>query len=463
MLDRYTLDARSLAAFRIAVGLLLLWDLAMRGPELVALYSDAGAVPLALVQEEHEAPLLFRLFQWSGNPWATTAGFGVFTLAAAGLVVGRFTRTCTFVCWLLWCALMARNPYVINFGDRILRVALFWSIFLPLGASTSWDARRGVAPRGGVPLLPALALQIQIVLVYVTGAVHKSHPIWTTGQAVFYALQFDALTRPLGHALTAVPRVMEWLTYATLIFEGLVTPLVFSPWRTPVVRALVVAAAIGFHVGLGLTLYLGHFPAVCVAVWLPFVPGFVWNRVGWTGAVESAPSRTNRLTLAVVSISLVVVLGYNAATLRGDGRVPQALDVAARAVGLDQRWTMFAPHPSRLDGWWVVSGHRPDGGLVDVWGDGGPPRFAKPDDPAARFSDHRWMSFMVKLHVDRDRSRQKEFLADYLCRRWNADHPQEPIDRLAIDFVQELTLPSGLEDQPIRVPVTRRECANRAL
>lgn len=34
-------------------------------------------------------------------------------------------------------------------------------------------------------------------------------------------------------------------------------------------------------------------------------------------------------------------------------------------------------------------------------------------------------------------------------------HPDAPIDQVGIDFVQQLTLPGGLEDDPIRIPAAR--------
>jgi hypothetical protein len=56
------------------------------------------------------------------------------------------------------------------------------------------------------------------------------------------------------------------------------------------------------------------------------------------------------------------------------------------------------------------------------------------------------------------RSAQGAQLAAFLCRRWNAEHPDTPVSTVGIDFMQELTLPGGLEDEPIRIPVARGSC-----
>ena len=69
------------------------------------------------------------------------------------------------------------------------------------------------------------------------------------------------------------------------------------------------------------------------------------------------------------------------------------------------------------------------------------------------------MGYMVKLYAGRESSAQARHLATYLCRRWNDALADEPIERLVIDFMQERTLPGGLEDDPIRVPVVGVDCS----
>ena len=80
------------------------------------------------------------------------------------------------------------------------------------------------------------------------------------------------------------------------------------------------------------------------------------------------------------------------------------------------------------------------------------------DDPAARYPHYRWMSYMVKLSSNHQRSAQGSLLAGYLCSRWNANHPGAPVSAVGIDFIQELTLPGGLEDDPIRIAIARGTC-----
>src|SRR4051794_22029683 len=45
----FALDVRSLALMRIGIGVMMLWDLADRYPDLTALFSDEGVLPRALL------------------------------------------------------------------------------------------------------------------------------------------------------------------------------------------------------------------------------------------------------------------------------------------------------------------------------------------------------------------------------------------------------------------------------
>ena len=86
---------------------------------------------------------LWSYVRWPGAAPATMKGAIVRVLLAVALLVGYRTRLATIGSWILLASIHVRLPVVINAGDTLLRVLLFWSIFLPLGAMWSVDARRG--------------------------------------------------------------------------------------------------------------------------------------------------------------------------------------------------------------------------------------------------------------------------------------------------------------------------------
>ena len=147
--ELFGIDTRSLAVFRIALGLVILADLLIKVPDLAAFYTDDGVLPRALLAEQvgARAPALLPIL----NLVPHVAVDGVvgqallFVLAGAVavlLVAGWQTRWVTIASWILLTSLQARNPAVRNAGDDMFRLLLFWSMFLPLGATWS------VAPAG---------------------------------------------------------------------------------------------------------------------------------------------------------------------------------------------------------------------------------------------------------------------------------------------------------------------------
>jgi hypothetical protein len=85
---RFAVDRRSLAAFRIALGLVLLVDIARRARDSTAFYTDAGVLPrelLGTVAPGYEAVSLHAL---SGGLWLQSLLFALAAAAALALLVG---------------------------------------------------------------------------------------------------------------------------------------------------------------------------------------------------------------------------------------------------------------------------------------------------------------------------------------------------------------------------------------
>jgi hypothetical protein len=339
-------DVRSLAAFRVAVGLILLLDLWGRGRELTAFYTDAGILPrdawIELVQARGDTSPFWSLQLLSGEAWAQGVLLLINALAATCLLIGYRTRLATIACAVLLYSLQIRNPLINDGGDSLLMCLLFWSIFVPLGAAASVDRLvRGVAgpARRQVASLGTTALLLQMGLMYWFSAALKSDPIWhTEGSAVYYVMQADLFATRLGIWLRDFPVVMTALTFATWWLEWLGPAVAFSPFWTARLRMAAVLAFWTFHLGLVATMELGLFPWICMAGWLPFVPGTVWDALG-----RRLQGRATQATLwydagqsraAVAARTLAAVLGP------GGPRVEAALPAspAADALRRDGAW-----------------------------------------------------------------------------------------------------------------------------
>ena len=431
LLERvFGIDLRGLALFRIVLGSLLLIDLAQRARLLRTNYTDAGAHPREAVLSYFEPGGLPSLHLLAGSARVEIALFALAALAAAALLVGWRTRAASLVSWFLLDSLHTRNLMVLDGGDHLLRFLVFWSIFLPLGALASLDARRvGPPPRERVcsPASAALLLQVGIVF-FMTGLL-KSGPEWSDGTAISYAIARKWWILPFGEWLLAHPPLPQLLTPAVRIVELVAPLLLFSPLATAPLRLLGIALLWGLLGGLGLGLKLNLFPFIAGSGLLPFVPPLVWDWLAGQlprlrvriAPVETPPSAVRRAAQgfehAVVVGLLALVVWSNVRSARPDVPIPAPLARVVSFLHLRQSWTMYAPSPRHIDAWFEHRGRLVNGAAVDLDVASGGAGWTEVE---RAWHDYRFMYFLQKLAAPR----WKEPLAAYeawLCRQWNQD------------------------------------------
>lgn len=280
------IDLRALALFRIALGGIVLVDLALRARDLRAHYTDEGVLPRAdLIGLYHDrfadAAHWWSLHMASGTLWFESLLFMLAAGAAVLLTIGYRTRLAHFAVWALTLSLHVRNPFVLNAGDILLETLLFWSFFLPMGAVASVDA----ALRPAAAVLPkrvlspgSAAILLQVCFVYWFTAALKTDPVWRPEySAVYYALALDYFVRAPGLLLRRLPWLMELLARATLALEWLGPVAALSPVATTPLRLLAVLCFWCFHIGLFATMELGLFPWIAVIAWTLFLPSAVFD------------------------------------------------------------------------------------------------------------------------------------------------------------------------------------------
>src|SRR5579872_42470 len=221
----FRIDHRSLAAFRVAIALVMFWDLAVRATDLVAHYTDAGVLPRHVLRDlVLTSRPYFSIHTLGGSARFEAALFGVAALCALALLAGFQTRAASVACWFLTCSLHTRNPLILHGGDDLLRLLLFWALFVPLGAAWSVDARRRPRPSpvvyGSTCSWGTAGLLLQLCYVYLFSAALKSHPVWRhDGTAVYLALSIDQFTTPIGRAILPYHGLLKLLTFGTLAME----------------------------------------------------------------------------------------------------------------------------------------------------------------------------------------------------------------------------------------------------
>ncbi len=468
-----SVDLRSLAAFRIGLGVLLLIDIGLRAADLTAHYTDAGVLPRRLLTSLGD-PLHVSLYLAGGSRLWVGALFALTMAAAVSLLLGYRTRSATVLAWVLLVSLHNRNPRILNGGDTLLRLLLFWGMFLPLGARFSVDRRRSEPPDrrhehelwfGG----PSIALVLQIVMLYAFSATLKTGRDWWQGTAAFYALSLDSFTTPLGQWLSQFPSALRVGTYATLLTEWAAPILILSPLCFVASRAVVLVALVLMHLGVAATLRLNLFPWVDVVALAPLVPAAMWDRLAARASppalaeAESAPPLPTQ-TRAATQVIALALIGYVALwnlqsvpdspiMLRGAWKLP------ARVLRIDQKWKLFAAKPTRVDGWFVIPGVLEDGAAVDVYGHSeAPVSWERPARVSDTYRSPRWRKYLLFLRRPRNVS-YREYYARYLCRDWNAGRvPGRALRSLEIFFMEELSAPPGTVPEVRKVALWHQDC-----
>jgi hypothetical protein len=491
--DLAGIDLRSLAVLRGGLGAVILFDLASRAADLGAHYTDAGVLPrsAALVWLPREAHL--SVYMLSGALWYQALLFGITALAAAAMALGYHTRAATILSWYLAFALEVRNPAVDHGGDTLLRMVLFWAMFLPLGARWSLDraaGRLGEPPSRRVVSVAAVAARLQLCMMYWMSAAAKWNPVWLgEGTALGTALRLDYLSTRSGRLLLRFPGLLRWLTRATVGLEALGPIAAWSPFFTGPLRSLVVLAFVLLHLcGMAPAFRLGTFPWVCAVAWSLMLPEWLWDRLaaGRLGGVMAALDRRDlagaaiapgdigrrharfaaagrRLADGVAALLLLYVVLLNLSNLpaqRYGALLPPATNWLAETLALHQRWDMFAPRPPTDDGWPVAAARTAGGAVVDAWREI-PLDLTRPARFATVYGDSRWTKYLTNLRHPSYVFHRRLF-GSFLCRRWNAAHTgPDRLERLTLVYMLERTVPPDRELPAEPLVLFAQACSER--
>jgi hypothetical protein len=206
----------------------------------------------------------------------------------------------TIVAWVAVLSIQWRNPLVVGNDAVLLRMLLFWSILLPLGAHWSVDRALKAAPARLSMRFLSLAtvgLFMQIAFMYWFTAILKSGREWRVdGTALYYALSIDQIVTPIGAYLQQFPTLLEVLTFGTIGLEAVGPFLLFFPFFTGPVRTGAVLAFMSLHFGIRLTMDIGIFPWISAFCMVCFLPGWFWTRSSPRFASRSRGAPSSRAT-----------------------------------------------------------------------------------------------------------------------------------------------------------------------
>lgn len=276
------LDKRSIALFRFSLGLIVFFDSLDRIHDAYDFYSDAGVFPREATLKAHWNDYWVSLHMLNGSTLFQQFLFLVNAIFGLFLAIGYHTRLSSFMCWFLVSSHQARNNIIGHGGDAYIRIALFWSNFLPLAAVFSVDraffsnkkrTKRMMVVCGG-----GIALIAQICIIYIFSYLHKTGDEWhVEGSSTQYALMLDYFRLPMGSFVLLFPTIMKYLSFGVLYYELWGAFLFFVPVFTQQFRTLAVFLFIAMHIGFGSCMGLGIFsPTSCTAL-AALLPSWFWD------------------------------------------------------------------------------------------------------------------------------------------------------------------------------------------
>ena len=466
----FILDLRSLAIFRIGLGLTALTSILYRWPDLFAFYSDSGILPRTEAMtriNDYSYSILFA----SGNTTIITIIFLLGAVVAFALMVGYKTKYAHVATWIFMISLYNRNTLINDNGDLLLNLALFIGMFLPLDqvfSVDSWGRKlKNYDYSSGITML----LIVQIAIVYGFSVLYKYGEYWHIGgDALYYALHLDQFRTVIGDALLRFPKqILGVLTGFVVIIEIIAPFILFLPLFPKIMKLIASILLVMLNIGIATNLEIGVFPLINTFLAIALLPDIYWDLhyqvfgklqrvVHKTFNIVFIPPEINTVAGEVRSSTLLNVFGVaatcylifaNLATLpKVDYTMPHTVENIVSFLGVRQRWNMFSPHPPSSDGWYIITANRHDGSVIDVI-TREDPTTEKTIKTKDRYGSAKWVKFFEA--ASHSRGVYLENYAKYTCLRWFNDN-YEKLKSIDITYVSEspsmdgYTLEESLKD-----------------
>lgn len=473
LLDMFRLDLRLLGIFRILVALLVIVDTINRSFDLTVFYTDIGVLPRSTLLEHDWNGWNFSINMVTGSYGGQVFLFGLMILFAVMVMVGYRTKLFLILLYLFIISIQTRNPQIVHSGDAILKLLVFYAIFLPVNARYAIDKFHpsSLPKLGRVLSIATIVYLLQVVFVYVFAAIAKTGIEWADGTAVYYVMNLDMFTKPPAKLLLPFTGLTELLTYGTYYLEKYGFILLFIPFAWKYFRTAGVLLFMSLHVGFFFFMILGNFPWAALIMWFVVLPPMVadvietkgkqWGLYDRLSAGRNflreqlqqstwhlfIPERSYRPLGWIPSIFLGFV--FTGIFLWNTDRLdilksPPFFKSLVRTTATYQGWSMFAPGIFREDGWFVMDAQIKSGAHIDILNDREEVIYEKPVVVSDTYINERWQAYLFNRKSEDDKSFLRAW-GSYYCRCWNDKHKNTPqeLESFSIYFMEEITPPIG--------------------
>ena len=130
-LKSVALPSEGLGWVRRGLAFLCLLDSLLRLPSARFFLSDLGVLPRSTYYAQSESSYAWSVYMASGWVEASLVLLALTVLISLAHLAGRSRRASRLLLWVLVASVQARNPTIVDASDDLLRLLLFWDIFLP--------------------------------------------------------------------------------------------------------------------------------------------------------------------------------------------------------------------------------------------------------------------------------------------------------------------------------------------
>ncbi|MBS1650395.1 MAG: hypothetical protein JSU07_00125 [Bacteroidetes bacterium] len=445
---------------RIGVSIVIIIDLCIRFSDLEAHYCDAGIWPLHVVKNFAWKSGFWSIHLWSGTYYFIALLFAIHFLCTFFLLIGYKTRISNLIVWLLYLSLHNRNLFILQSGDELLRLLLFWGLFLPWQHYFSVDAKRYIV-KPTQNIMANIGYLLLIASVYIFTVFFKNSPEWRSeGTAIYYALSLDQIRLPFfGDYLYKYSILMRCLTHLVFVIECLIPILILAPSKKGNFRLLAFVLLVTLHIGIGLTLYVGLFYIINITTALALLPTQIINRLSkvlkfltlkqFFGLRKKQPyisSIKNSICFSIIILSLT----YNLQSMWWfNYELKPVFQTVINIFRFDQYWGMFSPSIIKNDGWFVYYGSDSIGRQWDLYKNQDYVDFSKPKHIVSMYKNDRWRKLAENMQDD-NHTFLRPLYCNYYLKKWQKNHPDKKIASLSLYFMSKINLPDYRTTNPIK-------------
>lgn len=431
----YAFDAKILSISRILIATIIMMDLFFRYQNFEAHYTNKGVLPADVIKIYYPFyQYYFSLHNLFSDIIFQKVLFGLHFVFTLLLLLGYKTKWSTIINFILLLSLHHRNPLVLQGGDDLLRITLFYMIFLPWGKFFSIDfllSNPKSEPDTNDFSWIYLVFYWNIAMVYFFSALLKQSSEWQTeGSAIYYALSLNTLrVNFLGNFIYHHYLFSKILTFIVYYGFEILIPLILIFSFNKKIRTFAALSIIALHLFILMSLKVGIFPYVGISTALMLLPP--------TSSFSIRQISFNKSEFYFALILLIFIVRFNIATLNLKHlNISIWEDRLLNSIGLAQRWNMFSPGVKKYEGWLILRGIKNNHAEWDLIHN-----TDKINDRKNNYllTTDRWRKFLENYE-----QRQYNFIKPYFCKylieQWNEQHPENTIKALNILFMKKETI-----------------------